>query len=391
MPPEGNQFIAPRNISRRPPLPRFPENLRIDESRLTSLDLFRGIVMFFLIAEVTGIYELLARADSAPILKAVAMQFRHHPWHGLRLWDLGQPFFMFISGTAMVFSYQKRWKGGESWGGTFRHAARRALVLFSLGWALSRINPIESGGANEFLLDILPQLALAGFLGFLLLRCSALSIAGVAAGIILTTELLYRLWPAPGFDQLFTPGHNFGSIVDLSLFGRLSEGDWVTFNIVPSTAFVLSGILAGRLIRSGRAPSRKLWIMAFSGASGILAGLALDPQTPIIRRICTSSFVILAVGSSLLAFALAYWIADVARIRAGSKFFVSVGMNPIFIYVFAFSGGAEWLEKAAAPFTLGLSKWIGGDKAQILLATVVWGLMWAICRLMYAKKIFIKA
>jgi predicted acyltransferase len=53
---------------------------------------------------------------------------------------------MFIIGVAMVFSYQKRWDGGDSWVGTLGHAARRAIVLFFLGWALARVNPIESGG-----------------------------------------------------------------------------------------------------------------------------------------------------------------------------------------------------------------------------------------------------
>lgn len=362
-----------------------------DRDRLWSLDLFRGVVMFFLIAEVTGLYDLLAGAGNpVAFFQAVGRQFQHHPWHGIRLWDLGQPFFMFISGAAMVFSYQKRWDGGDTWVETFVHAARRALVLFFLGWALARVNPVESGGAGEFLLDILPQLAFAGLIGFLLLRSTDWIVAGSAGGVLIATELLYRFWPVPGSDQSFVPGQNFGAFIDLALFRRLSEGNWVTFNIVPSTAFVLAGILAGRILRSGRSPSRKLMILTFSGISGILAGLALDPLTPIIRRICTSSFAVLGVGLSLLTLALAYWLADVARIRVGSVLFVCIGMNPIFIYLFASSGGAKWLERVAAPFVLGLSPWIGGLKARMLLAIVVWGLMWAVCRWLFAKKIFLK-
>jgi hypothetical protein len=66
-----------------------------------------------------------------------------------------------------------------------------------------------------------------------LLRGPDLALAGSAGGFLLTTELLYRLWSAPGIDQPFVPGHNFGSFVDLALFGRLSEGNWATFTSFP--------------------------------------------------------------------------------------------------------------------------------------------------------------
>ena len=83
--------------------------------RLASIDLFRGVVMFLLIGEATGFYDLLTLPRFAgTVIHAIGLQFQHHPWHGMRLWDLGQPFFMFISGAAMVFSYHKRWERGKA-------------------------------------------------------------------------------------------------------------------------------------------------------------------------------------------------------------------------------------------------------------------------------------
>jgi predicted acyltransferase len=297
---------------------------------------------------------------------------------------------MFISGAAMVFSYHKRWDRGESWARTLGHAAWRASILFVIGWALAQINLIEQGGRGEFLLDILPQLALGGFLGFLLLRRPPWLLAGSALGLLAMTEFLYRSWAAPGFDRPFVPGQNFGSYLDLTLFGRLSEANWVTFNIVPSAAFILFGILAGRMIKKGRVPSKALRAMVLSGLTGVAAGLALDPFTPIIRRLCTSSFVLVATGLCFLALALAYLSIDMAKLRIGTVFFVCVGMNPIFIYLFALSGGADWFRRIVDPFSLGLSKWTGGLAAQALAGLAVWGLMWALCRWLYGKKIFFK-
>ena len=368
-----------------------PDELLNTDNRIFCLDIFRGCVMFLLIGEAAGVYSLLlAPSLEGTIFHFAAIQFQHHPWHGIRLWDLGQPFFMFISGVSMVFSYEKRWERGESWVGTLGHAGRRAFVLFALGWGLSLVNPVENGGKGEFLIDVLPQLALAGSIGFLLLRRSVRVQAGLALGLLLMSGLLYRLWAVPGFDQPFVPGHNFGSYLDLTLFGRLSEGNWVTFNIVPLTTFVLFGILAGRLLRSGRTPSRILRILALSGLSGVVVGLALDPLTPIVRRICSSSFVIMGVGFCLLALALAYWLIDVAKVRTGIVFFVCVGMNPIFIYLFAFSGGADWFRRIVDPFVLGFSKWTGGLTAQAIASLAVLGLMWALCRWLYGRKISLK-
>jgi hypothetical protein len=65
-------------------------------------------------------------------------------------------------------------------------------------------------------------------------------------------------------------------------------------------------------------------------------------------------------------------------------------MNPIFIYLFALSGGAEWLQSVVDPFVLGFSKWTGGLTARILAALIVWGLLWALCRWLYGRKIFFK-
>jgi len=262
--------------------------------------------MFLLIGEATGFYDLLTVPRFAgTVIHAIGLQFQHHPWHGMRLWDLGQPFFMFISGVAMVFSYHKRWGRGESWARTLGHATQRASILFVIGWALAQINLIERGAKGEFLLDILPQLALGGFIGFLLLRRPLWLLAGTALGLLFMTEILYRFWAIPGFDRPFVPGQNFGSYVDLTLFGRLSEANWVTFNIVPSVAFILFGVLAGRLLIKARGPSTALRAMVLSGLTGVAAGLALDPFTPIIKRLCTSSFVLVAAGLCFLALALA--------------------------------------------------------------------------------------
>jgi predicted acyltransferase len=123
---------------------------------------------------------------------------------------------------------------------------------------------------------------------------------------------------------------------------------------------------------------------------GVGVGYALDPVTPIIKRICTSSFVIVSGGWCLLALAFSYWLVDVKKFRKWPTFFVYVGMNSLLIYLFTQTGGAEWVDKIVRPFTTGIFGWIGAWKASVVTSFVVWGALWTICYWLYQKRIFVK-
>jgi predicted acyltransferase len=359
--------------------------------RLISIDAFRGFVMFLLIAEGAGIYNILvAPALKGTVLQAIGIQFRHHAWNGLRLWDLGLPLFMFISGVSMAFSFGRRWERGEKWAASFRHVLERCFLLFFLGWALYRIHPVDSNPHGSFLYDILPHLAFGGFVAFLMLRRSAAANLGLSFGLIVVTEVLYRLWPVAGFNQPFTPDHNFGAYIDVLLTGEVSEGHYVAFNMVPAAAYMIWGVLAGKLLRSPRTPSQRIRTLVFWGFCSAAAGIALSPITPIIRRIFTSSFVLISGGICLLGLAFAYWIIDVRKYRQWTMFAVVVGMNPLFIYLLTQLGAGEWFWQIVIPFTKRLFRWAGEQPILIITSLVVWGLLWSVCYWLYKKKIFIK-
>ncbi len=358
------------------------------EGRLLSLDFFRGLTMLLLIGEATHIYGLLVSPSlEGSIIHAIGTQFHHHPWNGLRFWDLIQPFFMFIVGVAMPFSFGRRWERGESRRATLGHAVKRSFILLLFGWALYCIGP---GRLTFELWNVLAQLSFTYLVAYLMMRRATRTQLLFTFGLLLISEMLYRFWPVPGFNQPFVPDHNFGSWFDLQLMGKLSLGHWVAFNAVPTTAHTMWGVLAGQLLRSGWPAGQKIRTLMAAGLGGIVLGYALNPLTPIIKRICTSSFVIASGGYCLLALALSYWLIDVLKFKRGAKFFVVVGMNPIFIYLFTETGGAKWLQGIAKPFTLGLFGWLGELPSQMLTSIAVWGMLWSICYWLYRKKILIK-
>jgi predicted acyltransferase len=356
--------------------------------RFRSLDFFRGLTMFLLIGEATGIYALLAGPGlQGSFLHTIGTQFHHHPWNGLRFWDLIQPFFMFIVGAAMPFSFGRRWEHGDTWGATFRHALRRSFLLLFFGWALYCVGP---GKLTFELWNVLAQLSFTFLVAFLLMRRPVSVQIGFTFALLILTELLYRLWGVPGFNQPFVPDHNFGSYVDLLLMGKLSAGHWVAFNAVPTAAHTMWGVLAGALLRSKRPAVRKIVILLAVGLAGVVAGYLLNPVTPIIKRICTSSFVIASGGWCLVVLAVLYWMIDVLKLRVGVTFFAVVGTNPLFIYLFTETGGGDWFYKIVKPFTMGLFGCTGELPAKIVTSLSVWALLWSLCYWLYRKKIYIR-
>jgi predicted acyltransferase len=356
--------------------------------RLRSLDFFRGITMFLLIAEYTGLYKFMIDPSfEGTIVHSLGTQLNHHAWHGLTFWDLVQPFFMFIVGVAIPFSTSKRLARGDSKSELLIHAIKRALLMLLFGWALYCISP---GKITFRFQNVLAQLSLAYILAFLVINSSIWKQFTFSLLLIALTELIYRTFSVPGFDQPFTPDKNFGAYIDLLISDELSGGHWVSFSAIPTTAHVIWGVLAGKLLMSNKEAYQKIKILFVAGIIGLVIGYGLDSITPIIKRISTSSFVIVSGGWCLIALAMSYWIIDILKIQKWSTMFAIVGMNPLFIYLFAESGGAEWLFNIVEPFSMGLFYWMGEMSALVITSIIVWAMMWYICFWLYKRKIFIK-
>ncbi|NOQ97947.1 MAG: DUF5009 domain-containing protein, partial [Calditrichae bacterium] len=127
-----------------------------------------------------------------------------------------------------------------------------------------------------------------------------------------------------------------------------------------------------------------------AGLTGVVIGYALDPLTPIIKRIATSSFVIVSGGWTILALAFSFWVIDIMKQKKWSLFLVIVGMNPLFIYLFGHVGGAHFIEDIIHPFSMTLFGWTGELMANIITSMIVLFLLWYICYWLYKKKIFIR-
>jgi len=357
--------------------------------RVTSIDFFRGFTMFLLAGEATELYGQLEKSQVG-IIHFLGTQLSHHEWHGLHFWDLIQPFFMFIVGVAIPFAVANRLKKGDSIQIITRHAIKRSFLLLFLGWALYFT---DAGKLVFQFQNVLAQLSVTYLVAFLIRNKSFKFQLIFTFVILLLIDLAYRFFPVDGFNHPWVNFENLGAWFNNKIEGVDKASTWATLNFVSTTAHTVWGVLCGKLLMSEKSSAKKIQILLIAAVSALVIGYSLDflNITPIIKKIATSSFVFVSGGWAILALCFCYWLIDVKkRFVAGSRIFIIVGMNSIFIYLFFSISGAGLIHRIVAPFSNLIFSWSGEGTADIITSLGVWAAMWYMCYWLYKNKLFVK-
>lgn len=366
-----------------------PKTLSPLPGRVVSVDFFRGFTMFLLAGEATHLYGKLLKIDNG-IFNFLGTQLEHHEWHGLHFWDLIQPFFMFIVGVAIPFAVANRIRKGDSMQKIYRHAFKRSFLLLFFGWALYFI---EADHLVFRFQNVLAQLSVTYLVAFLIRNKSYKFQIVFTLIILLFIDLAYRLFPVQGFNHPWVPYENLGAWFNNKIEGVDKASIWATLNFVSTTAHTVWGVLCGILLMSDKKPTDKIKILIIAGLTALAIGYALDLLniTPIIKKIATSSFVFVSGGWTILTLCLCYWLIDVKKLFPKvAWFFIIVGMNSIFIYIFFHIGSGELIEKITGPFIKLFFSPTGDLTVSILTSLGVWAGFWYICYWLYKNRIFIK-
>lgn len=359
--------------------------------RLLSLDFMRGLIMVLLMMESTRLYDNLHEVSEGTIFGAFMLQFFHHPWDGLRFWDLIQPGFMFIAGTAMAYSLHRQALSGKTWNESFIKALKRSGWLFF--WGVLNY-AVRSSGLSFELWNVLTQLSFTMLVAFLIYRWTYTGQIIFSFGLLVLTEILYRFTNIPGFDQPFTDQHNFGNYVDLLLMNKINSDGWVAINCIPTAAHTIWGALAGKLLLSEKTGNEKVKWLLVSGLLTLVVGYIMHFTgiTPIIKRIATSSFTLASGGWCLLALGMLYWWIDLFNHKKYLQFVVVVGMNSIFIYLFFEIVGHRWFNDYIGAITNGLMSMVNMPTGlmHILTSLIIFALEWYMCWFLYRRNIFFK-
>jgi len=366
--------------------------------RLMSLDLFRGATIVAMI--------LVNNAGDEP---SSYWPLRHAEWNGWTPTDLIFPFFLFIVGVAMAYSFSSRQRRGETRSKLLRHILWRGLVLFALGLFLNGF-PNHYHWSSWRVYGVLQRIAVCYVIcGVLALWLKPRGWIAAAIACLAGYWLLMRYVPVPGFGvpthdiPLLDPDRNLAAWLDRRLLaGHLYEGTRDpegVISTIPAIATSLLGLLTGEWLRSARTAGKKAAGMVWFGILGIIAGEVFNQWFPINKKLWTSSYVFFTAGLALVGLALCYWILDVKQWRGRwTNFFLVFGMNPIAAYVFAEvislaldslrnAAGTDWQESVYQHLFTPLAN---PANASLLYAVVFVLICWLVMRMLYRKSIFLK-
>lgn len=359
--------------------------------RLLSLDILRGMtIMLMIVVNNPGSWQHVY----APLL--------HSHWDGWTPTDLVFPFFMFIVGTAMWYSFKKtdhRLTADMS-----LKIVKRTVIIFGLGLFLNAFPFIHFQVEGLRIFGVLQRIALAYCAASFLVLTVPIRISYlVSAAILLAYWAILTL--LGGANPLTLEG-NLVRQTDLALLGEshLYGGYGIPFDpegllsTLPSVVNVLLGYFAGKAIDETPDHRKVVYKLLGWGAAGVVLAMLWNPLFPINKPIWSSSYVLLTCGLAAMLLAVLIWVVDLKGISRWSSPLVVYGMNPLFIYVLAAVWATLlWVIKLPGGQTLQhfiyndlLASWAGELNGSLLYALHLALLFWAIAWVLYRRKIFIK-
>lgn len=365
-------------------------------NRLDSLDILRGLVLFLLVFFQPLLMSLQGVIDF-PIFEVLSNQFKHEEWEGIRLWDMVMPMFLFMTGMAMPFSFQK-YKNSNTLKSVYLRILRRVVLLWLLGMVVQG-NLLALDPKHIYLYSNTLQAIAMGYLVASLLQLHLSLKNQIIATVVLL--VIYTI-PMLIIDD-FTPQGNFAEQVDRLILGRFRDGvnweangtwffnphyyyTWIWSSLTFSVTVML-GVIANRVVtqkqKSGFTIVKELLATALIL---IILGLLLSLFIPIIKPIWSSSMTLYTGGLSFLVLAFFYYRIDVKQKTRGWGWLKIYGMNSIVAYVL---GMVVNFRCIASSLLFGLEQYLGVWYSP-LITLVNYGILFILLLQLKRSAIFIR-
>lgn len=377
--------------------------------RLVSLDAFRGLVIaFMIIVNTPGNWQ------------HIYPPLRHAAWHGCTPTDLVFPFFLFIVGVAMWFSFRKY--NHTATPEALKKVLKRTIRIFVLGLLLNAYPFIQFDPSLTFgqevaayygqlrIMGVLQRIALAyGLASLLVLFTKRKTWLWTGVGILVGYWLILIVFGGP---EPYSLMDNVVRKVDLFVFGEnhIYKGFGVPFDpegllsTLPAIVTVMMGYEVGRRITTAKSAAELVNDLYLYGVLALAAGYLWGQFFPINKPLWTSSYVLYTGGLAIMMLALFILIIDVKGYKKWTYPLQVFGMNPLFLYILSgvwvktLSRIVRWTTEDGTVMT-GL-QWIYqnicvallGDNpnGSLLFALLHIFFYWLILRELYKRKIYIK-
>lgn len=376
--------------------------------RLESLDILRGFDLFCLTI-LCPFLHVFNRTGEYGWMAPVMRQFDHVAWAGFAFWDLVMPLFMFMAGVSIPFAFSKYLKSGEGYGQIYGRILRRVLVLWVLGMVCQ--GNLLSLNVDHFKLFSNTLQAIA--IGYLISAVLFLHLKPKVQ-VVVSAGLLLAYWAVMAFVSVdghgggdYSAAGNLSEWIDRLVLGRwrdgasLSEAGVVVFPawynytwILSSLNFgvtVMTGVFAGQVLKAKTDEVVKMKRLLLIGLGMVAVGWLWHLQMPVIKRIWTSSMVLVSSGYCFLLMALFYYLIDYRGWSKGLGWLKVIGMNSIVAYLLSVEVGVFNFGCLSRSVFYGLEQYTGTPVYQLLLLcsnlSIVYGILW----LLYKNKLFFKA
>lgn len=317
--------------------------------RLESLDILRGFDLFMLVGLEMAMHHLSVAIDT-PAFHSFMWCFTHVDWEGFSTWDLVMPLFMFMSGITIPFALS-RYKDAQDKSLIYKRIFKRVVLLWIFGM-MCQGNLLGLNPERIYLYSNTLQSIAMGYLISSLLFLHT----RIRTQIITAIMLLLVYWGAMEFITVngygggnYTPEGNLAEWIDRELLGRFRDGasvvngevvfpDWYRYTwILSSLNFgvtVLTGTFAGYILKNKEwMPQKKLTYLLIIGLSMVAIGWIGGIWHPVIKKLWTSSMVLVSSGYCFLLMALFYYIIDYKGWRKYTNWLKVYGMNSIVAYM----------------------------------------------------------
>jgi len=299
-------------------------------NRFIALDIFRGATM-----------ALMVIVNTPGTWAYVYSPLRHAQWHGCTLTDLVFPFFLFIIGVSMRFSFDKY--DICKYGPLFNKIIFRTITIFIIGLLLNAFPFIRQDWdwSSFRILGVLQRIALAYFFAsFIVLRFDVKGIVNISFILLVGYWITLMAYGWYSGQDPYALKTNLILVVDQFLLGEshLYGGTGIQFDpegllsTIPSVVTVLIGFLVGTMIKTTNDHEDNAQRMAVLGSLLIIIGWLWGFIFPINKQIWTSSYVLYTGGIAIILLAGLVWLVDIKKINWWTKPFVILGSNAIFLY-----------------------------------------------------------
>ena len=317
----------------------LPSTTDYPENRLFSLDLLRGLDMFYLAVLSAVLRPLLAAFDAD---ESVVGFLTSHPWEGFTLYDLIMPLFIFMCGAAVPFALGRRMVDGKPGPGYWRHVWSRFVLLWILGML------VQGNLATLDIHKIAPysntlQTIAVGYVAAAYVMTIRSWEVRVAIPVVLT--VVYGL--LVHFLGDYTKDGNVTQKVELWILravmpadngqiANVMRGGYTWF--LPSMMFpviTLTGAFSTELLRRRDLGEwRRAGLLALAGAGSLAVGWALAfAGVKMVKHIFTVSFTLQAIGWSVLLLALLFVLTDIWKLRRGTGLLLLFGQYALTAYL----------------------------------------------------------